>query len=54
MIVEVLNGASAGAITTSGFTFVKGDTYLTTNAIKFVFHILKTQNYSRLTIEALQ
>lgn len=52
--IEVLNGASAGAITTSGFTKVNGDTYATTNAIKFIFHITKTNSYSRLSIEALQ
>lgn len=54
MIVEVTNNASAGVITTSGFTKVNGDPYATTNGSKFAFHILKTQNYSRLTIEALQ
>lgn len=54
LIIEVLNGASAGAITTSGFTKVNGDTYATTNGLKYAFHILKTKNYSRLTIEALQ
>lgn len=52
--IEVLNGASAGAITTSGFTKVNGDTYATTNALKFIFHITKTNSYSRLSIEALQ
>lgn len=52
--IEVLNGASAGTITTSGFTKVNGDTYATTNALKFIFHVEKTQNYSRLSIEALQ
>lgn len=52
--IEVLNGASAGTITTSGFTKVNGDAYATTNALKYIFHITKTQNYSRLSIEALQ
>lgn len=52
--IEVLNGASAGAITTSGFTKVNGDSYATTNALKFIFHITKTNSYSRLSIEALQ
>lgn len=52
--IEVLNGASAGAITTSGFTKVNGDTYATTNANKYIFHITKTNSYSRLSIEALQ
>lgn len=52
--IEVLNGASAGTITTSSFTKVNGDTYATTNALKFIFHITKTNSYSRLSIEALQ
>lgn len=52
--IEVLNGASAGTITTSGFTKVNGDTYATTNANKYIFHITKTNSYSRLSIEALQ
>jgi len=52
--IEVLNGASAGTITTSGFTKVNGDAYATTNALKFIFHITKTNSYSRLSIEALQ
>lgn len=52
--IEVLNGASAGTITTSGFTKVNGDAYATTNANKYIFHITKTNSYSRLSIEALQ
>jgi len=52
--IEVLNGASAGTITTSGFTKVNGDTYATTNTNKYIFHITKTNSYSRLSIEALQ
>lgn len=53
MVVEVLNGASAGAITTSGFTKVDG-TFNTMNGNKFSCFITKTQNYSHLSIVALQ
>lgn len=53
MVLEVLNGASAGAITTSGFTKVDG-TFNTTNGNKFACFITKTQNYSHLSIVALQ
>lgn len=52
--IEVLNGASAGTITTSGFTKVNGDAYATTNANKYIFHVEKTNGYSRLSVEALQ
>jgi hypothetical protein len=53
IVLEVLNGASAGAITTSGFTKVDG-AYSTTNTLKFLFSIVKTKNYSYLSITALQ
>jgi len=54
MLTEVTNGASAGTITTSGFTKVTGDTYVTTNTYKFHFYHTVTQNYSHLNIVALQ
>jgi hypothetical protein len=54
IVIEVVNGASAGAITTSGYTKVTGDTYATTNANKYLFFSTKTQNYSHLNIVALQ
>lgn len=54
IVIECLNGASAGAITTSGFTKVTGDTLTTTNGSKFHFSIINTQNYSSLTVLALQ
>lgn len=54
IILECLNGASAGAITTSGFTKVTGDTYSTTNTYKFLFFITKSNSYSHLHIQALQ
>ena len=51
--IEVLNGASAGAISTSGFTKVNGDSYATTNGNKYIFQITKHKNYSLLTIVSL-
>lgn len=49
MILECTN-ASAGAITTSGFSIVDGDTYSSSGTKKHLFYITKTQNYSRLTV----
>lgn len=54
MIVEYVNNGSAGAVTTSGFTYVTGDTITTTNGHKFAFFITKTQNYSHLHVQKLQ
>lgn len=54
IIIQVTNGASAGAITTSGFTIVNGDTYETTSGNDYFFHIKKVGSFSSLTIEALQ
>lgn len=51
--LEITNGASAGAITTSGFTKVVG-AFTTTNAHKFHCTVVRSQNYSLLTIQALQ
>jgi len=53
MVIEVTNGASAGAITTSGFTFVTGDSFTTTNGDKFMCYITKNQS-SLLSVVALQ
>lgn len=54
VIIQVTNGASAGTITTSGFTIVNGDTYETTNGNDYLFHIKKVGSFTALTIEALQ
>jgi len=54
IIVQVTNGASAGTITTTGFTIVNGDTYETTNGNDYFFHVKKVGSFSSLTIEALQ
>ena len=52
--LEVTNGASAGAITTSGFSKVTGDTYATTSSNVYQFFITKTANKSTLNIVACQ
>lgn len=49
MILECTN-ASAGAITTSGFTIVDGDIYSSTGTKKHIFYITKTSSFSRLTV----
>lgn len=54
LIIQVLNNGSAGAITTSGFTIVQGDTLTTTNGSKFQLCIIKSNDYSSLTVVALQ
>ena len=54
IILEVTNGASAGAITTSEFDYVSGDDLTTTNTEKFLLYITKSQTYSHLAIQRLQ
>lgn len=54
IIIQVTNGASAGTITTSGFTIVNGDDYETTSGNDYFFHVKKVGSFSSLTIEALQ
>lgn len=52
--IAVTNGASAGTITTSGFTKVNGDAYETTSGNDYFFHIKKIGGFVSLTVEALQ
>ena len=57
LIILYLNGASAGTITTSGFTMVTGNAFTTTNTSKFLCYITKHNNgtgYSHLHVTALQ
>jgi len=54
MVVEYTNNASAGSVTTSGFTKVDGDALTTTNGHKFLFFITKSQTYSHLYVKAMQ
>ena len=54
LIVQYTNGASAGTVTTSGFTIVNGDTPTTINGDDFFLFIVKNNGFSTLTWKALQ
>lgn len=53
IILDITNGASAGAITTSGFTKVIGS-FVTTNTYKFRCVVVVGNAGSTLTIQAMQ
>ncbi len=52
--VQCTNNASAGAITTSGFTAVNGDALTTTNGDDFMFFMTVINGFSMLNVVALQ
>ena len=54
IIVQMTNNASAGALTTSGFTKVTGTILTTTNGDDFLFYIAKLNGFSHLHRVALQ
>lgn len=57
LVILYTNGASAGTITTSGFTMVTGDSFDTTNGNEFLCQIVKIDNgtaYSLLHVTAMQ
>lgn len=54
IVIQYTNNASAGAITTSGFTLVDGDTISTTDGDDFFFYLTKLNGFSHLTVKALQ
>ena len=54
LIIQYTNNASAGTITTSGFTLVDGDDISTTNGDDFFFYLTKANGFSLLTVKALQ
>lgn len=54
IIVQYTNNASAGSITTTGFTLVDGDSFDTTDGNDFLCFIVKHNNFSSLTVKALQ
>lgn len=54
VIVHYTNNGSAGAITTSGFTLVDGDSFTTTNTEEFLCYLTKANDVSHLTVKALQ
>lgn len=49
MVIECTN-SSAGAITTSGFSLVTGDSYSSTGTKKHIFYITKTNSFSHLHV----
>lgn len=53
-IIDITNNGSAGAITTSGWTKVAGDSFTTTNAHKFRCHCSVGNGGSLLVVQALQ
>ncbi len=54
LILEMTNNASAGAVDTTAFTLVDGDTLTTTDGHRFVLQITITENASRLSVSAYQ
>jgi len=54
MILQITNNASAGTITTSGFTKVTGSAPGTTNGDDFLGYITKINGFSHLNWQALQ
>lgn len=54
IVIQYTNNASAGAITTSGFTIVTGDELTTTNGHDFMFYIVRNNGFSHLNVVALQ
>lgn len=54
MEVLITNGASAGAITLTGFTKTNGDAFTTTNTHKFKVFISKTFGITSATVMAMQ
>jgi hypothetical protein len=53
-LLDITNGASAGAITTSGWTKVSGDSFTTTNGNKFRCACSVGNGGSLLSVQALQ
>lgn len=53
MVIQITNNASAGAITTSGFTKVSGS-FTTTDGHDFFAFVTKCNGFSSLDIKALQ
>lgn len=54
MVIQYTNNASAGAVTTSGFTLVTGDALTTTDGDDFLFYITVCNGKSVLNVVALQ
>lgn len=53
IVLQVTNNASAGAITTSGFTKTDGDAISTTDGDDFFFYVTVIGSFSHLTVKKL-
>lgn len=54
IVIQYTNNATAGTITTSGFTIVTGDALTTTDGDDFMFYVTKNNGFSVLNVVALQ
>ena len=54
IIIQYTNNASAGAVTTSGFTIVTGDSLTTTNGDDFMLYSTVVSTFKHLHVVALQ
>lgn len=54
IVIQYTNNGSAGAITTSGFTKVTGDSFTTTNGHDFMCYLIRNNSFSHLNVVALQ
>lgn len=54
VVVQYTNNASAGAVTTSGFTKVTGSSITTTNGDDFLFYCTVLNGFKHLHVQALQ
>lgn len=54
MVIQYTNNASAGTITTSGFTVVTGDPFTTTNGHDFMCYVTRCNGFTVLNVVALQ
>lgn len=54
IIIQYTNNASAGTITTSGWTIVTGDSLTTTNGHDFMFYLTVVAAFKHLHVVALQ
>lgn len=54
LVLQCTNDASAGAITTSGFDIVDGDTLTTTDADDFIFYLTTVNGFQHMTVVAMQ
>lgn len=54
LVVQITNGATAGAVTLAGFTRTSGDALTTTNTSKFFVFITKCNGLTLAVVQALQ